>query len=423
MMMDGEQAFALIKDLALKSRRAQVQLGLSSNQARQGVLHTAAKLIRKASTDLLAANQLDEARANAQGMAVAMLDRLRLTPDRIEAMAQGLEEVAALGDPLAKELGHWQRPNGLVIERVATPLGVIGVIFESRPNVAADAAALCLRAGNAVILRGGSDSFHSVKVIGELWQQALLAHGLPAEAVQTVPSSERALVGAMLQAQGLLDVLVPRGGRSLTERVITEARVPVFAHLEGVVQLYIHQGADLAKAEAIAVNAKMRRTSICGAAEALLIDAKIAPSYLPRIAESLIKAGCELRGDEAACRLVPSILKAQEDDWGREFGAAIMAVKIVKDMEEALAYIAKFGSHHTDAIVTEDAAAATRFLREVDSAIVLHNASTQFADGGEFGMGAEIGIATGRLHARGPIGAEQLTCFKYRVYGEGQCRP
>jgi glutamate-5-semialdehyde dehydrogenase len=339
-------------------------------------------------------------------------------------MAKGVEEIAALPDPVGTVIAEWDRPNGLHIERVRTPLGVIGIIYESRPNVTADAGALCLKAGNAAILRGGSDSFRSSTAIHRCLVEGLKKAELPADAIQMVPTRDRAAVGAMLAGLGgTLDVIVPRGGKSLVKRVQDEARVPVFAHLEGICHVYVHSAADLAMAEKVVVNAKMRRTSICGAAETLLVDRAVAGTHLKPIVEALQKAGCEIRGDEITRSTVKGVKPAAESDYGREFLDAIMAVKVVDGLDAAIDHVERYGSHHTDSIITRDNAAADRFLREVDSAIVLHNASTQFADGGEFGMGAEIGIATGRMHARGPVGVEQLTSFKYRVRGSGQVRP
>ena len=421
--MTEQSATQTIEMIGKQARLAFAELARASTQTRQQALNNAAAALRMARGSILEANQKDVAAAREADLLPSKIDRLMLDESRLEAIASGVEAVAELADPVGQVTDQWERPNGLTIERVRTPLGVIGVIFESRPNVAADAAALCIKSGNAVILRGGRDSRHSKEAILLAIRQGLLQAGLPENIVQAVPSYDRALVGAMLQARGVIDVLVPRGGRSLTERVLNEARIPVFAHLEGVVQLYIHKAADPDKALNIAVNAKMRRTGICGASEALLIDQDIAPVLLPKIAQDLRDQGCILRGDEKSRALFSDMEVATADDWGREYLDAILAIKIVSGLDEAIDYIARYGSHHTDAIITEDQAAASRFLTEVDSAIVMHNASTQFADGGEFGMGAEIGIATGRMHARGPIGVEQLTCFKYQVHGTGQIRP
>ncbi|HZY22931.1 MAG TPA: glutamate-5-semialdehyde dehydrogenase, partial [Beijerinckiaceae bacterium] len=350
--------------------------------------------------------------------------RLTLTEAGVESIAQAVEDIAALADPVGRVLATFTRPNGLVIERVATPLGVIGVIFESRPNVAADAGALCLKAGNAAILRAGSDSFRSAAAIVAAMVEGLARAGLPAHAIQLVPTRDRAAVGAMLAGlDGNLDVIVPRGGKSLVARVQAEARVPVFAHLEGVCHVYVHRDAELEMAKRIVLNAKMRRTGVCGAAETLLVDAACAATHLRPLIRMLLDAGCAVRGDAAVRAADPRVTPAAEEDWSAEYLDAVIAAKVVDGLDAAIAHVETYGSHHTDAIVTADAAAAERFLAEVDSAIVLHNASTQFADGGEFGFGAEIGIATGRMHARGPVGVEQLTSFKYRVRGAGQTRP
>ena len=359
-----------------------------------------------------------------RGLSKAMLDRLMLDDDRIEAMASGIETVAGLGDPLGKVLAEWDRPNGLVIQRVSVPLGVIGIIYESRPNVTADAAALCLKSGNAAILRGGSESFHSSQAIYQCLREGLVAAGVDADAVQMVPTTDRAAVGFLLSSMGeWLDVVVPRGGKSLIKRVQDEARVPVIGHLEGICHVYLHEQADVDMARDIVLNAKMRRTGICGACETVLVDRAAAARLLPGVAGALTEAGCEIRGDAEVCELVPGAVAATEEDWSTEYLDAIISIRVVDDIEQAIAHIATYGSGHTESIVTADAAAAQRFFEAVDSAIVLQNASTQFADGGEFGMGAEIGIATGRIHARGPVGADQLTSYKYVVRGTGQTRP
>ena len=363
-------------------------------------------------------------RRASKGRDQAFLDRLMLDNARVAAMAKGVREVAALADPVGQVMASWTRPNGLQISRVRVPLGVIGIIYESRPNVTADAAALCLKSGNAVILRSGSESFLTSLLIANTLNEGVVEAGLPASAIQLVPTVDRSAVGFMLGGLGgAIDVIVPRGGKSLVERVQGEARVPVFAHLEGVCHVYVHAPADLAMAEKIVLNAKMRRTGVCGAAETLLVDRKAAPTHLAPLVEMLIEAGCEVRGDPETQRADSRVKPATEEDWPKEFLDAIIAVKVVDGLDEAIEHIARYGSQHTDAIVTEDRAAAEQFLARVDSAIVLHNASTQFADGGEFGMGAEIGIATGRFHARGPVGVEQLTTFKYVVRGQGQTRP
>jgi glutamate-5-semialdehyde dehydrogenase len=372
---------------------------------------------------ILEANAQDLEGARAKGRDSAFLDRLALNEARVAAMAKGLREVAALPDPVGQVMASWTRPNGLQISRVRVPLGVIGIIYESRPNVTADAAGLCLKSGNAVILRSGSESFLSALVICNVMNEAVVASGLPEAAIQLVPTVDRAAVGFMLAGLGgAIDVIVPRGGKDLVARVQAEARIPVFAHLEGVCHVYVHARADLAMAKAIVLNAKMRRTGICGSAETLLVDRAAAPTHLAPLVKALIEAGCEVRGDPETRAADARVKPATEDDWPKEYLDAIIAVKVVDGLDAAIQHIARYGSQHTDAIVTEDEDAAETFLARVDSAIVLHNASTQFADGGEFGMGAEIGIATGRFHARGPVGVEQLTTFKYVVRGQGQTR-
>ncbi|MBN9558383.1 MAG: glutamate-5-semialdehyde dehydrogenase [Alphaproteobacteria bacterium] len=392
--------------------------------ARNRALTAAAKQIRATVAAILAANADDLSAARASGMKDSMVDRLKLDPARIEAIAKGLEDVAALPDPVGRELARWQRPNGLDISRVATPIGVIGIIYESRPNVTADAGALALKAGNASILRGGSDSTHSSAAIHAALCHGLREAGLPETAIQRVPTADRAAVGMMLEGLGgTIDLIIPRGGKGLTGRVMAEARVPVLAHLEGLCHVYVHEKADAEMARAIVLNAKMRRTSICGAAETLLIDKSVLPSLGRSIFEDLARAGCEIRGDENVRALFPAARPATEEDWRTEYLDAVIAVKTVGGVEDALHHIETYGSQHTDSIVTADKATAERFLAALDSAIVLWNASTQFADGGEFGMGAEIGIGTGKLHARGPVGVEQLTTFKYVVRGSGQIRP
>ncbi len=405
------------------AREAARELALSGGEARNAALAGAAASIRKNAGALEAENAKDMAFGRDKGLSAALMDRLLLNADRIEAMATGLEEVATLADPLGTVLAEWDRPNGLKISRVRVPLGVIGIIYESRPNVTADAGGLCLKAGNAAILRGGSESFHSSTLIAECLRDGLRGAGLPEAAIQMPATRDRAAVGAMLSMAGLIDVIVPRGGRSLIERVMEDSRVPVLAHLEGVCSVYVHEAADADMARDVVLNAKMRRTGICGAAENLLIDRAIAGARLPGIVDALAKAGCEVRGDDAARAIDGRIVPADDADWSTEYLDAIIAVKVLDGVDEAVDFINREGSHHTDSIVTADEAAATRFLDRVDSAIVMHNASTQYADGGEFGMGAEIGIATGRLHARGPVGAEQLTTYKYMVRGMGQTRP
>ena len=386
-------------------------------------LEVASSELLKATDEILAANVLDMQAGEAKGLSAAMLDRLKLTPERITAIAKGLDDIRGLKDPVGEAVAEWDRPNGLEISRVRTPLGVIGVIFESRPNVTADAGALCLKAGNAVILRGGSDSYHSARAIHACLVKGLKAADLPEHTIQNIPTTDRAAVGAMLTGlDGCVDVIVPRGGKSLVGRVQSEARVPVFAHLEGLCHIYVDQSAELDMSVEIVANAKMRRTGICGSVETLLIDRAVAETHLPSIAASLKERGCELRGDEAARALIEDMIPATEEDWRTEYLDAILSVRIVDGIDEALDHISDYSSSHTEAVICEDAEVAERFFNEVDSAILLHNASTQFADGGEFGMGAEIGIATGKMHARGPVGVEQLTSFNYRVRGKGQTR-
>jgi len=414
---------AAMRAIGVEARAAARALANAPAEAKTRAILAAARILRERSGEILAANARDLAEARAKGLAPAFLDRLALDSPRIEQIARGLEDVAALPDPVGRVLATFERPNGLKIERVATPLGVVGVIYESRPNVTADAGALCLKSGNAVVLRGGSDSFHSSAAIHACLVAGLAEAGLPEAAISRAPFASREAVGEMLEGLGgALDVIVPRGGKSLVERVQREARVPVFAHLEGVVHVYVDRAADLDKALRIVVNSKMRRTGVCGAAETLLVDRAGAPRLLQPLVRALIAAGCAVRGDAATQAAEPKVSAAGEEDWRAEYLDAIIAVKVVDGLDAAIAHIEAYGSHHTDCIVTEDPEAAARFLREVDSAIVLHNASTQFADGGEFGFGAEIGIATGRMHARGPVGVEQLCTFKYRVHGDGQTR-
>jgi len=410
--------------IGVEARAAARAVAAASPERKARALVVAAQALRDRRADILRANALDLAEGHARGLSSALIDRLTLDDKRIEAMARGLEEVAELPDPVGRVLASFERPNGLVIDRVATPLGVIGVIYESRPNVTADAGALCLKSGNAVILRGGSDSFHSSSAIHACLVAGLVAADLPEAAISRVPFTSRDAVGAMLQGlYGNLDVIVPRGGRSLVERVQRDARVPVFAHLEGVVHVYVDAEADLEMARRLVLNSKLRRTGVCGAAETLLVDRAGASRLLKPLVEDLIAAGCELRGDAATQAIDPRVRPASEADWRTEYLDAILAVCVVDGVGAAIDHIETYGSHHTDAIITENAAKAERFLNEVDSAIVVHNASTQFADGGEFGFGGEIGIATGRMHARGPVGPEQLCTFKYRVRGHGQTRP
>jgi glutamate-5-semialdehyde dehydrogenase len=414
----------LMNELARSARAAARVLALAPPEQKNRALEAMEGAIRSHAPAILAANAEDVAEVRATGVNSAFIDRLTLTPARIDAMAEGIATVRTIADPVGVVTESWQRPNGMIIERVRVPLGVIAVIFESRPNVAADAGGLCLKSGNAVILRGGSDSFRSCRAIHGCLVQGLREAGLPEAAITLVPTRDRAAVGLLLGGlNGAVDVIVPRGGKSLVARVEAEARVPVFAHLEGVNHVYVDGAASVDMAKSIVVNAKMRRTGVCGAAETLLIDRASAPTILRPLVESLIDAGCEIRGDEAVQRVDPRVKAATDDDWDAEYLDAIIAAKVVDGVDGAIAHIRDHGSHHTDAIVTEDATAARKFLNEVDSAIVLHNASTQFADGGEFGFGAEIGIATGKFHARGPVGVEQLTSFKYRIHGSGQTRP
>ena len=420
-----EEASDIAADMATLGREARAAsraLAASSAETRRRALKSAAAALRARQAAILKANALDMAAARDSGLSGAMLDRLALDPGRVEAMAAGVEQVAALEDPLGRLLGEWKRPNGLRIRRVSVPIGVIGIIYESRPNVTADAGALCLMSGNAAILRSGSESWHSSRAIAAALRAALGENGLPEGCIQLVPTTDRAAVGILLTMDDTVDLIVPRGGRSLIERVLDESRVPVMAHLDGNCHVYVHAAADPEKARDVTFNAKMRRTGICGAAETLLVDAAIEDA-LPQILEPLFAAGCEVRGDERTRALDSRVVPATAADWGTEYLDAIISVGVVDGLEAAIAHVNEHGSHHTDAIITEDDAAAERFMEAVDSGIVLHNASTQFADGGEFGMGAEIGISTGKLHARGPVGVEQLTTYKYKVYGNGQVRP
>ncbi len=418
------ETLALITEIGRAARLAARAVAHAPTAAKDEALRAAAAAIRAQSADIIAVNADDVEEAREDGATSAALDRLALSPARLEAVARGLDEIAELPDPVGRVLATFDRPNGLKIERVATPLGVIGVIYESRPNVTADAGALCLKAGNATILRGGSDSLRSSAAIHRCLVAGLLSAGLPAEAIQLVPTRDRAAVGAMLAGlDGAIDVIVPRGGKSLVARVQHEARVPVFAHLEGIVHVFVHAKAELEMAKTVVLNAKMRRTGVCGAAETLLVDRACAPTHLEPLVKMLLDAQCAVRGDAATQGVDPRVAPATEEDWDTEYLDAIIAARVVDGLDAAMAHIAQHGSHHTDCIVTSDGAAARRFLAEVDSAIVTHNASTQFADGGEFGFGGEIGIATGKMHARGPVGVEQLTSFKYRVHGSGQTRP
>ncbi|MFT4074465.1 MAG: glutamate-5-semialdehyde dehydrogenase [Asticcacaulis sp.] len=413
----------LMTDMAAKARLGAEALRLAGPEARTTAILEAAKSIRAREAQILAANQQDQQFARDKGLTDAMIERLILNPARVEAMARGLEEVADLPDPVGRELSRWTRPNGLDIARVSTPIGVIAIIYESRPNVTADAAALCIRSSNAAILRTGSEALNSALAIYAAFEDGLRAAGLPDTCVQLVPTSDRDAVGLILGGlDKAINLIIPRGGKSLVARVQAEARAPVLAHLEGLNHTYIHAAADPKKALEVTLNAKMRRVSVCGATETLLIDEAVAEKLLPEIAEALEGQGCELRGDDRAQAIWP-MMPASEDDWRTEYLLPILSVRVVKDEAEAIAHIKAYGSGHTEAIITEDAQAAEIFLNEVDSAIVIWNASTQYADGGEFGFGAEIGISTDRLHARGPVGVEQLTTFKYVVRGDGQTRP
>jgi glutamate-5-semialdehyde dehydrogenase len=419
---DEQDLPALMAGIGRRARRAAAELALAPAEARTAALKAAAAAVRARAPEILAANARDLAETQGD-LGPAMRERLALDDRRVAAIAAGLDEVAALPDPVGRVLARWTRPNGLDIARVAVPLGVIGIIYESRPNVTADAGGLALKSGNAAILRGGSESFFSSRALVAALREGLAAAGLPEDAIQLVPTRDRAAVGLMLAMTGAIDVIVPRGGPSLIARVQRESRIPVIAHLEGLCHTYVDRAADLEKARRIVLNAKMRRVSICGATETLLVDRAIAATHLPPILADLKAAGCELRGDPEALAIDPALIPANEEDWRTEYLDAILSVRLVDGVAGAIDHIARYGSHHTDAIVTEDAATAERFLREVDSAIVLWNASTQFADGGEFGMGAEIGISTQRLPPRGPVGAEQLVTYKYLVRGSGQVRP
>ena len=409
--------------LGQAARAASEILAQTPTAAKIAALRAAAAAIRTAGPEILAANREDVEQARGRGLAGPMLERLVLDDKRLEAMARGLEDIATLPDPIGTEIARWQRPNGLDIARVRVPLGVIGIIYESRPNVTADAGGLCLMSGNACILRGGSESFRSSSAIARALSAGLSAAGLPGEAIQLVPTTDRAAVGILLTMTEHVDVIIPRGGKSLIERVAAESRIPVIKHLDGICHVYVDGAADAAKARAVVMNSKMRRTSICSATETLLVDRRAVAALLAPLVADLLAAGCEVRGDAKTRAVDVRVKPATEEDWRTEYLDAILSVKVVNGVDAAVEHINTYGSHHTDSIVTEDAATAERFLARVDSGIVLHNASTQFADGGEFGMGAEIGISTGKLHARGPVGAEQLTSYKYMVRGNGQVRP
>jgi glutamate-5-semialdehyde dehydrogenase len=423
-MTTGNTIAETMDDIGRTARRAAATLAMTDGEQRNAALKASAAAIRRAAADIIEANSLDMDAAKSRGLSAAMLDRLMLDAERIEGMAAGMESITELQDPVGRVLAEWDRPNGLKIQRVSVPLGVIGIIYESRPNVTADAAALCVKSGNAVILRGGSESFHSGQAIYACLREGLSAAGVDQDAVQMVPTTDRAAVGYLLSSMAdWVDVVVPRGGKNLIKRVQEEARVPVIGHLEGICHVYVHRDADADMAREIVLNAKMRRTGICGAAETVLVDRDIAERIVPDIVNALQDAGCEVRGDEKVTTLVADAVAATEADWSTEYLDAIVSMHVVDDIDQAIAHIGQYGSGHTESIVTDNVSAAEQFFREVDSAIVLQNASTQFADGGEFGMGAEIGIATGRVHARGPVGADQLTSYKYVVRGSGQVRP
>ncbi len=421
-LRDSGSIEAVMADIGTRARAAAARMALASTDAKNKALLVAAAAIRRDSTAIIEANRRDVAAVQGK-LSASMIDRLGLDAKRVEAIAQGLEDVAALPDPVGTSLARWTRPNGLDIERVRVPLGVIGIIYESRPNVTADAGALCLKAGNAAILRGGSESTQSSRAIHACIVEGAVAAGLPGDAVQIVPTTDRSAVGIMLGMAGVIDVIVPRGGRSLVERVMNESKVPVFAHLEGLCHVYVDRDADLGMARQIVMNAKMRRVSVCGAAETLLVDRAVAATYLKPIVADLLDAGCEVRGDETVRSVDSRVVAATEADWTTEYLEPIISARVVDGVAGAIDHINHFGSHHTDSIVTANPETAERFLNEIDSGIVLVNASTQFADGGEFGMGAEIGISTGKMHARGPVGVEQLTSYKYKVRGHGQVRP
>ncbi|MGB3028455.1 glutamate-5-semialdehyde dehydrogenase [Paradevosia shaoguanensis] len=421
---EKEDVAALMGDMGVRARKAAAVLATASAERKYAALVGAAQALNSHRAEILAENQRDMQAGRERGMTKAFLDRLLLTDARIDGIIDGLRTIAELPDPVGTVIAQWDRPNGLHIQRVRTPLGVIGVIFESRPNVTADAGALTLKSGNAVILRGGSDSVHSARAIHACLVEGLVSAGLPADAIQYVPTTNRDAVGEMLKGlNGNIDVIVPRGGKTLVARVQDEARVPVFAHLEGLVHTFIDKSAGLDMAVDVVVNAKMRRTGICGATETLLVHKDVVDTHLQPVIAALIAKGCEIRGDETVMRLIPSAIAATEQDWRTEYEDAIISVKVVESVDAAIAHINTYSSHHTEAILSEDPASVEKFFNTIDSAILIHNASTQFADGGEFGFGGEIGIATGKMHARGPVGVEQLTSFKYLVQGTGQTRP
>jgi glutamate-5-semialdehyde dehydrogenase len=412
----------LMQGIGERAREASRLLSVVSADQKESALSAAATSIRQTAQNIARANDSDLKRAANAGLSEALLDRLRLDSDRIEAMAKGLEAIASLPDPVGRLLAQWQRPNGLQIERVSVPLGVIGIIYESRPNVTADAGALCLKSGNAAILRPGSDSFGTSQAIVNCLRSGLSFARLPETAIQLVPINDRAIVGEMLTMMDYIDVIIPRGGKSLTKRVMAESKIPTIQHLDGNCHTYIHESANPQMAQDVLLNAKLRRTGICGATESVLIDVSLVSELLPALLAALIEAGCEVRGDETVCASDSQVIAATQSDWSTEYLDAVVSIKAVANVDEAIQHINRYGSHHTDAIIASDMAATEKFLNEVDSAIVMVNASTQFADGGEFGMGGEIGIGTGRLHARGPVGVEQLTTYKYVVRGTGQTR-
>lgn len=420
--LSNAEVKALVTEIASKARTAYRVLAEATAEQKNAALLAVAAALEQHKADILTANAQDMEAGKAKGLSPALLDRLLLDDKRIAGMARGLRDIAAFPDPVGKMLAEWERPNGLKIARVSVPLGVIGIIYESRPNVTADAGALCVKSGNAAILRGGSESFHSSAAIAACLHAGLKAAGLPAEAITLMPTTDRRAVGEMLKAVGLIDVIVPRGGLGLTQRVAEESRIPTILHLDGNCHSYLHAAADADKALKVILNAKLRRTGICGATESILIDKAEVDTLWPPVAKALLDAGCEIRADAVCCKADNRIKAASEEDWATEYLDTIVSAKTVSGLDEAITHINRYGSHHTDAILTEDAQAAAEFLRRVDSAIVMHNASTQFADGGEFGMGAEIGISTGRLHARGPVGAEQLVTYKYVVVGDGTVR-
>ncbi len=420
---EAQDIKAMMTDLGQNAKAAALELSVAPTEQKNDALLKAAALLRRHIDKIKQANAKDMAAGEQKGLSSSLLDRLMLDDARVEAMAKGLEAIAQLPDPVGEVMSEWDRPNGLNIARVRVPLGVIGIIYESRPNVTADAGALSLKSGNVAILRGGSESFHSSHAIMDCLVEALDQAGLPKTCIQMIPTTDRAAVGEMLTMSDVIDVIVPRGGKGLIERITRESKIPLFKHLDGICHIYVDEAADLEKARKVVVNGKMRRTGICGATETLLVNRAVVDSHLGAIVNDLIDAGCQLRGDAEACAVDSRITPATEEDWGTEYLDAILSIKVVGDVNEAVNHINTYGSHHTDCIITEDGATAETFLNRVDSAICVLNASTQFADGGEFGMGAEIGISTGKMHARGPVGVEQLTSFKYKVRGDGQCRP